>query len=397
MRFRNKGKRWTLFRMLVLLAITTMYAPKMGAALFRNIGSILLTHVMAQSPGLTVPVLEPVMDLHLGQSALVRSASMYEWSLKWNPLDARSRYSLGSILFVTGQYSNAITSLSTATDLGATDSLVYLRLGSVLWNSGDHTSAVAAFQRAKATDFLISRGDQYNAHAILSWAETYYQVALLTCERTRGYSGLGRVRQTQGRWQESRDYFLRALQMDPNNVDAEFGLGNVFLYSLGEPLAARPHLQHAVDLEPGMWAYLLMGDSYRLDNDYAEASRWYARAATADPSSEQPQIFQGWNLQAQGRLDGALEMFHAAQSKNPSAAQPDAALAALYVQQGEWAQAIDYYQSAIQKEPWNAWHHIWLGDVYLAAGQVAEATAEYLCALELSPENPTAQQRMQGR
>ena len=398
---RNKKKRWIslpqMLLFLLLLSITIVYAPKMWGALFRNTGSVFWTRSMVQSPGLNFPVLEPVMDLHLGQSAPIQSAIiLYERSLRWNPLDIRSRYNLGSVLLITGQYSDAIENLSTAMDLGATDPLAYLRLGSALWNSGDDTNAVAAFQRANASDFLISRGDQYSG-AKLTLAETYYQVALLTGEQTRGFSGLGRVRLAEGKWGEARDYFLKALELDQNNAEAEIGLGNVFLYGLGDPHTARPHLKHAVDLQPGLWVYLLMGDSYRSDGDYAEATRWYGRAAVADPNSEQPLIFQGWNLQAQGKLDQAIEMFRAAQIKNSAAAQPDAALAALYALQGKWPQAIDYYQSAIQKEPWNAWHHIWLGDVYLAAEQVAEATAEYRRALELSPENTIAQQRVQSR
>ncbi|MFV2045595.1 MAG: tetratricopeptide repeat protein, partial [Anaerolineales bacterium] len=299
---------------------------------------------MAQPFTLMIPVLEPMIEQHPDQAALMQSASsLYELGLRWNPSDARARYGLGTVSLVTGQYFDAIEHLSRAIGSETRDPLGHLRLGSALWNSGDDTNAVAAFQRANASNFLVSRGDQYGANAKLALAETYYQVASLIREQTRAYSGLGQVRQAQGRWQESRDYFLRALQVDPNNVEAELGLSNVFLYGLGDPRAARPHVRRAVDLQPGLWAYLLMGDSYRLDKDYAEAAQWYGQAAVADPKSELPLIFQGWNLQAQGNLDKAIELFRAAQIRNPLAAQADTALAALYVQRGDRDSAITSY------------------------------------------------------
>jgi adenylate cyclase len=136
------------------------------------------------------------------------------------------------------------------------------------------------------------------------------QLLLEALERDRdqpkAYFVLGRLQRLQNRLIESKIELEKAIALDRNNATAIMQLGITLLY-LGQPEAAVPHLEYALQLNPhaqNIWFYYFwLGDSHLLLGHTDEAIEFLMKSHVANPRV--PPLFLAAALGLRGDVDEA--------------------------------------------------------------------------------------------
>jgi len=84
--------------------------------------------------------------------------------------------------------------------------------------------------------------------------------------------------------------FQRALEIDPQNYGARLSIASVYIYDLKDPAPAEIYIRQAMALLPeNPYAYLYLGDMYRLQGDLAGATAAYQQALARRPGLQATQ------------------------------------------------------------------------------------------------------------
>jgi len=206
-------------------------------------------------------------------------------------------------------------------------SLIRSNLGSVYFNTGDQAAAEREWIQA------LAAGPR--------------NVFTLT--------NFGLLREKQGRYFESQEFFERAIRVRPDDMDA--------------------HLLYAQMLA-----------SIHRD---AEADWQYRLAVTLDPYASNAHYPYGEFLYQQGRWQDAQTQFVAAVRDDPVPEAYDG-LGDIYQRWSQLAQAEQSFRLAVKYNPFDSHAHFALGAIDAAKGRNAEAMREYTAGLETDPTNADA-------
>jgi serine/threonine-protein kinase len=245
-------------------------------------------------------------------------------ALRLSPSLSEVQVTLAIIANGTGEYENAVTTLSSVLERDPTDADAYRELGRAYDALGDSAKAEATLARAvtaRPGDWAAynSLGSFYFRHQRLDAAAAQFErVVALTPDNARGYSNLGSVYAQQRQWEKAfpaleaatklgptgsrwsnlaTAYFRRqrfsdaavayehATELDPKNHQVWFNLASAYLWTPGSEAKATPAFARAASLgeearavnarDPALFA--------RLANCYAHLNQPdKARAAAAD-------------------------------------------------------------------------------------------------------------------
>jgi Tfp pilus assembly protein PilF len=109
------------------------------------------------------------------------------------------------------------------------------------------------------------------------------------------FAKLGSTQLRSGASQKASDYFDKALALDPRNVDAVVGKGEVFL-ARGSTSQAIKTLSKAVRMRKSAHVYTLLGDAYLRADKPEKSADNYKRALRLDPDSKRAR--DGYNAAA---------------------------------------------------------------------------------------------------
>jgi tetratricopeptide (TPR) repeat protein len=151
----------------------------------------------------------------------------------------------------------------------------------------------------------------------LEGAASHFAEAVRIRNSASAHYNLGSVRLLQGRRQEARVAFERAIELDPGYVNAHRGLG-ITLYR---------------------------------DGRLQDAARAYERAIQLAPDDVSAHHNFGVLLQAQGRIDEAIAHYRDALRFNGRHADSHHGLALAFRAQGNVAESVRHYREALQSVP----------------------------------------------
>lgn len=147
---------------------------------------------------------------------------------------------------------------------------------------------------------------------------------------------------------------LKALRTEqPRSSEVAYYLGMTYK-RLQDFLAAKPHLEAAVTLEPvAKNAFLELIDLLYQSSRFEEAKKWIALAEKESINPAQVAFFKGLVLLKEGEdPEGAIKAFEDAERLNPSLAQTVKYQKALaYVQLKKFKEAKNIFQEIIAKDP----------------------------------------------
>lgn len=185
----------------------------------------------------------------------------------------------------------------------------------------------------------------------------------------------------------AKGVFLEALQYDPKNSAAYFGLGEVYaeLNQYADAIASyEKSLENDKDLTE---IYVPLGILYYQSGDIAKADQLLTRALTFSAGSAETQLFLGLVRYAQGRDEEALAAFQRSKTLDPQLAEAFFNAGESLVRLKRPAEAIPEYQAALALKPAYFDASLGIGEAFYAARKFADAVIAFQTASRLKNDN----------
>ncbi|MGL5833129.1 MAG: tetratricopeptide repeat protein, partial [Waterburya sp.] len=197
----------------------------------------------------------------------------------------------------------------------------------------------------------------------------------------------------QGNYKSALDCYRRAIQQQPELIDAYLVLGQL-LNQLGQLdqsikcyLAGLKQQQH-----PEL--YFALGNVYHRQQQWAKAALCYQKTSQIDPNHGQACHELGEVLSQQQRWSEAVKAYVQAIALKTDYSWSYNNLGYALIQLQRWSEAIPPYLQAIKLKPDFSWSYYNLAEAYGNLGQWSEAIASYQQAVKLQGDLPQVQQKL---
>jgi superkiller protein 3 len=279
------------------------------------------------------------------------------WELSFRPEIAQS----AGLNFPVAEFRRlALAAMNKAAALRPEDFETRLSLAALLLDAGQPREAAVAAEAAghlaatppQRAAARVTLGRAHFALNEIDRAEAEFHAALeLDPANGDAYFGLGQVRLSQGNRRQAVEQFRRAIEVAPESPTAYPVLAGT-LIEAGQVAEARKLLERAVTLNPADWqsqfrlAKLLdeAGDSQRAEGLYREVAQ---RQPNFLPVREQ----LGLNLLRRGDVPGATALAEVLVAKEPQAAEGHRLLALVHWRQRNYEAASAAAALALNAEP----------------------------------------------
>ncbi len=177
----------------------------------------------------------------------------------------------------------------------------------------------------------------------------------------------------------------------PDHGEAHFLLG-LSQMRLGRVEEAIPPLEQAIRLDPDIPERLnALAQAYEAARrDPVRIGRLYRRALALEPALADVRVNYGRFLEAQGRLDDAVEQYRQAAEEKPWLAAVYFNLGTAHLQKGAFADAETALLQALDLSPDYPKALGNLGLLYASQNQTEKARVQFARAVAVAPDDPTA-------
>jgi tetratricopeptide (TPR) repeat protein len=181
-------------------------------------------------------------------------------------------------------------------------------------------------------------------------ARSYLEKGLLIEERQPVWTLLGSVNRRLNDFSGARRAFERALDLEPNDDEAHYGLGVVLRRD--DPNSALEHLRHALRTDPTLAGlHRELGHTLWYAKKYDEAEHMLGKAIQNDPTDAWAHLYLGHLLRRRGELRPAKEAFRRAVELKPDFAPFTIPLAEVCADLGDVAQADRLLRDTLARDP----------------------------------------------
>jgi tetratricopeptide (TPR) repeat protein len=176
-------------------------------------------------------------------------------AIKGEPKNTDALLKLGELYYLVKNYDTAVFYINRSINADHDNAKAYFEKGMALKDLGDSANAVAAFQSAiekdpKYFEGYIQLANIYGAHKD-ALAVHYYTTALqLQPNDPKALYGLGLFYQDMGDHVNARKTYNDLLKVDPQNVYAVYNLGFIALALENDPKTAQPFFDKAILMQP---------------------------------------------------------------------------------------------------------------------------------------------------
>jgi tetratricopeptide (TPR) repeat protein len=269
----------------------------------------------------------------------------------------------------------------------------YFKGGMQYLQAGKYREAAIDFENAIQIDQRFAEAHYELAQCYLGesvWNGAYQELLVavnLQPQNADALTGLAKLLQAGGKFQDARDRAAAALAVKPDSFDAQLEIASADA-ALGNEDLATHEAQKAIETSPsrseGYVALALIQIKAKKLNE-AEAS--FHRAISANPGFLPARLLLGDLYQQQGRGQEAEQQYNAAITAAPKNPAPRGALARYYLAQGRKSDAERVAaegKSAVGDDPRG--YRI-LGDYYVGIGDSQKALAEFSSLFEAHPND----------
>lgn len=201
-------------------------------------------------------------------------------------------------------------------------------------------------------------------------------------------------------FQKSRDYFQRAIDLDPTYALAYSGLADFYGISIATgqlpPDENWPKfeaiLRKTLELDPNLAEIhnSLAGLKRYYYRDWAGAEQEFKRAIELDPNYGEAHVHYGGHLTAMGRFDEALIERKRGLEIDPLAPSFNLRFGDTLYHMRRYAEAIEQYRKTLELDPNSPLVHERLGNAYEQQGMFEQAIGEWSAAFALAKNNELA-------
>ena len=276
-----------------LFAERLTYLPMLGATLLM---ALALNALPRRSVLLVVLLAACALRVVARNRDWLDNETLFRRTVATSPQSARSHFLLGAELLEQDRFDESAASFEAGLEIAPQHIGARMSLGQAKLEAGTPVEAQAAFEDALA---------RAPSDEIREWALT----AALAAGRERARSGV---------WDDARRLFERALELDPQNVDARNSLGLV-TERQGDATTARDHYDKALAIDAGYTPAILNLASVRMQmGELAAAVALFSRAVTLAPGSYEAYNGLGIAMARLGRNDEAEAAFRRALAIDPA-------------------------------------------------------------------------------
>jgi len=200
---------------------------------------------------------------------------------------------LGEEYLKHGKIRMALKELKKAEELLPADHMLQDDLGLCYFFLNDQDQAIFHFKKALEIkdDYTPARNNLGNAYAEKKeWDKAIEQYKIVTADLLYGtpqnpLSNLGVVYYELQEYELSAQYFLKALEIKPDFVQALYGLAKTYM-AMDRVPDAIAKLEKAVGISPDSAVlYFELAGAYALNRDYTKAVSAYHKVVELDPNS----------------------------------------------------------------------------------------------------------------
>ena len=207
---------------------------------------------------------------------------------------------------------------------------------------------------------------------------------------THALNNLGSIFKELGEHQKAKEYFEKAITIDPNFVSAHSNLGILFK-KLGEYQKAKECYEKAIKINPNYAkAHNNLGIIFQSLGEPHKASEYYKKAIIIDPNNLNAHNNLGMLLKESGEGQKAKKYFEKAITIDPNYPEAHLNLGILLIDLGEYSLGINSYKKAIKINPNYTEAHSNLGVILKELGDHQKAIQCFEKAITIDPNYANA-------
>jgi len=316
-----------------------------------------------------------------------------------NHASALQKY--GSILLRQGKIEEAESVLVRSLQLDDSNVDIWKSVGRLSQVKGETANAMTAYRGGLQRDpndgdcwfalgmILLERNSTSEAEEALKHAISQNSSSIAGAHRTSALETLGTMAEQRGDWRDALQYLLEAGHPHMTNVTDLIRLATLYR-SNGSLDKAVVCFHTAYNLNPHPDILNAMGVVLQRLGRFSDATEAFTAARDfrgQSPSSEASSYNNlGSNLQIEGRLNEAIEMFKVASKMDPTLTVVYVNLGSLYEQMNRLTEAMEQYEQAIRSAPNDPDNFVRMAIVLRKVPEETErAKAFYLEALKRNP------------
>ncbi len=170
----------------------------------------------------------------------------------------------------------------------------------------------------------------------------------MTVDTVAEYLERGVALHRQGKFAQAESLYRKVLSLAPDNARACHNLA-LLLLDGGEPEAALPGLEKAVQVEPACAAFWnTLGRARLRLSQPLEAKACFTQALALDAGDINARINLGNTQLALGNTDAAAECYQAVLQREPGALEAIVGMGGVCQEDGRFPESIDHYRRALQ-------------------------------------------------
>jgi tetratricopeptide (TPR) repeat protein len=230
--------------------------------------------------------------------------------------------------------------------------------------------------------YQLTREPQFMAQALESGATGLS----LNPNIVETHVSMGRIHLATGRYDEARQDFEHAIEVDSRSNAAYQGLAESYAKQ-NDNARAEATFRKAISLRPGDWTgYKALGLYHFGKQEYDKSIENWKRVIELSPDNALGYLNMGSSYALKGDLDQAQRQFEKALELDPVRVGTLSNLGKIYFDKGQFEKSIEMYQRAIKagSRSYRAWGQ--LGSASLRAGKAAQAQESFGRAITILEE-----------
>ena len=225
-------------------------------------------------------------------------------------------------------------------------------------------------------------------------ASIYIQLIRSGCKKPEVFTNLAAIYGVQNRFDDAITLLRTALEVNPNDPNAHYSLGNA-LQEKGDLKNAILSYQTVLELTPNdPDTYFLLGTAFQKQGSTKDAINAYKLALELKPNDTDAHNSLGICLMREGNIKGATEAFNTALRLTPNSPEVHCNQGMLSNNIGNFDEAIKSYRKAIELKETYPEAQNNLGNVFKQIGDFKSAIDAYKLAIKLKPDFPEAQKNL---
>lgn len=198
---------------------------------------------------------------------------------------------------------------------------------------------------------------------------------------------LARTYEAKGRFEDSKEIYLRLASQYPYNADSHFNLGS-FYSRFGQMTKARNSFDEALDVQANHRATIeAMTTLFETPENRSLSDNILAKSAQIDPNGPAQQIKDIRKNLDDKNYEYAVKLSQGGQDRFPNQSGFIYLKGKGFEGLGDIARAKSSYQETIKKDPTHHESYVALGDLYFGQGKHVYAALTYGDAIRLDPSD----------